>query len=121
MYLKLWGALVTEKKPKEHDATTNADPQKLDPSDPVVRLMQENSRYRNTLDELRVILRFEFPKDTEGLGLQHVLRLVLKEREAAAATALQLKNSVAKIKSMAQKDMTTDILDECEKILKNKL
>jgi uncharacterized protein YqeY len=120
---------VSQNKTKNIDAPQaatrhapyDAEKQKLDSNDPLVVLMRENAKHRNTIEELRRILRTDLPQDTDGLCIQQALRVAMNERDKACEAVTKIKNMVANIKKMASHTANNDISDECEKILKSKL
>ena len=94
---------------------------KLDINDPMVRLMQENAKHRECIENLKTLLRCNFTKDTEGLKLESAVALVIKEHDKALDLIAQLKTQVTEIKKLLTNNQNKDALELCGKILKNKI
>lgn len=115
-------------KKSEKDLSTHGNPfvsnsnfEKPDANDPMVRLMQENASHRECIENLKRTLRCNFTKDVEGLKLEGAIGLVLKEHDKAHELILQIKNQVAEVKRLLNNNQTSDAIELCGKILKNKI
>lgn len=97
------------------------DDKKLDDSDPIVRLMRENTKQRDSIDEVKRILRLEFAKETDGLPISSAVRLVIKEHDLRFNQVMELRSDVQLIKKLLIGDQHNEALELCCKIMKKKI